>query len=267
MREDVPYGYRKVPPSEKRRLILGHFDTIAWRYDLADTLLSFGLHFLWRRRALRRLGLKQGDQVLDLCAGTADFAVMAAKAVGPKGKVVAVDISRKMMAAGRRKAARAGLGERIDWVQGDAERLGFAADSFDAVIVGYGIRNFVFLEQGIGEIHRVLRHGAKFMAMEFSIPGTAWLREGYHFYSFKIMPRVGRLITGTAAPFHYLAESIRVFPSPDAVRALLAANGFGNVTSERLTHGLAVLYAGEKNRASISIDTPENMHPIGLTKA
>jgi demethylmenaquinone methyltransferase / 2-methoxy-6-polyprenyl-1,4-benzoquinol methylase len=246
MREDVPYGYRKVPPSEKRRLILDHFDTIAGRYDLADTLLSFGLHFLWRRRALHRLGLRPGDQVLDLCAGTADFAVMAAKAVGPTGKVVALDISRKMMAAGQQKAASAGLRERIGWVQGDAEHMGFARNSFDAVIVGYGIRNFVFLEQGIREIHRVLRHGAKFMVMEFSIPGTAWLREGYHFYSFKIMPRLGRLITGTAAPFHYLAESVRVFPSREAVLALLAANGFGNVTCERLTHGLAVLYAGEK---------------------
>jgi demethylmenaquinone methyltransferase / 2-methoxy-6-polyprenyl-1,4-benzoquinol methylase len=247
MHEEVSYGYKKVPSWKKRRLILDHFDAIARRYDLADTLLSFGLHFYWRRKALQRLRLKPGDTVLDLCAGTADFALLAAQAVGPKGKVVVCDISRLMMVAGQQKAVRARVADRIYWVQGDAEQMGFDCHSFDAVIVGYGIRNFVFLEQGVREIYRVLKKGGKFMAMEFSIPQTPWIRTVYHYYSFKIIPSAGKLITGKAEPFYYLAESIRVFPPPDQIQALLTAHALVNVKFERLTDGLAVLYYGEKH--------------------
>jgi len=246
MGKEVSYGYKKVSAPEKRRLIQGHFDAIARRYDLADTLLSFGLHFFWRRRALSRLGLRPGDKVLDLCAGTADFAVLAARQVGTTGTVLACDISREMMEVGRKKAARAGVEKQIHWVQGDAEQMGFARDSFDAVIVGYGIRNFVFLEQGLREIYRALKPGGKFMAMEFSIPKTAWVRALYRVYSFKIMPGAGRLITGTADPFYYLAESIRVFPAPDQIRDMLTSCGFAKAGFERLSNGLAMLHFGEK---------------------
>ncbi len=246
MSEEVPYGYKKVSPSEKRNLIKGHFDVIARRYDLADTLLSFGLHFLWRRRALRRLKLRPGSKVLDLCAGTGDFSVLSAREIGPEGKTVACDLSREMMDAGRNKSAAARLEERICWVQGDAEHLGFARASFDAVIIGYGIRNFVFLDKGLQEIFRVLKPGGSFMAMEFSIPESALIKKLYHFYSFKIMPGAGKLITGTAEPFHYLVESIRVFPAPDKIRALLSVSGFTKTGYERLSNGLAVLYFGKK---------------------
>ena len=240
------YGYKKIPAWRKRRLILGHFETIARRYDLADALLSFGLHFLWRRRAMHRLHLHPGARVLDVCAGTGDFALLAARATGPEGLVVACDISRAMMAAGQDKAARAHVGDQVFWVQGDAEQMGLARDSFDAVLVGYGIRNFVFLEQGLEEIRRVLRPGGRLVAMEFSIPRTAWVRNLYHHYSFKILPRAGRLITGTAEPFHYLAESVRVFPPPEQVQKLMTEKGFANAAFERLSNGLAVIYCGEK---------------------
>ncbi|WP_161946338.1 ubiquinone/menaquinone biosynthesis methyltransferase [Desulfonatronum thiosulfatophilum] len=246
MHEKVSYGYERIPASEKRRRVLGHFETIAHRYDLADALLSFGLHFFWRRRALRRLNLRPGERVMDLCGGTGDFAVMASKAVGPSGRVTVCDFSRTMMDKGRCKAAQAGQDAAIQWVQGDAENMAFAEDSFDAVIVGYGIRNFVFLERGLGEIRRVLKPGGRFLAMEFSIPQSFWLRTLYHYYSFRIMPRAGRLITGTAEPFHYLAESIRVFPSPARVQDLLTENHFVHATHELMSNGLAVLYSGQK---------------------
>lgn len=242
----VSYGYRKVAASEKRRLIRDHFDAIALQYDLADTLLSFGLHFFWRRRALARLGLRPGDKVLDLCAGTADFAVLASGRTGPGGRAVACDISRDMMEVGRKKAARAGVERQISWIQGDAENMGFGRNCFDAVIVGYGIRNFVFLEQGLQEIYRVLKPGGRFLAMEFSIPRTTWVRSLYSIYSFRIMPGAGRLITGTAEPFKYLAESIRVFPAPDQIRAMLTSCGFAGAGFELLTNGLAALYFGQK---------------------
>lgn len=240
------YGYKRIPAWQKRRLILGHFETIARRYDLADALLSFGLHFLWRRRAMHRLHLHPGARVLDLCAGTGDFALLAARAAGPEGRVVACDISRAMMAAGRDKAARAHVGHRVFWVQGDAERMGLARESFDAVLVGYGIRNFVFLEQGLEEISRVLRPGGRLVAMEFSVPRTAWFRTIYHHYSFQILPRAGKLITGAAEPFRYLAESVRVFPAPEQIQKLMTEKGFAKAAYEPLSNGLAVIYSGEK---------------------
>ncbi|WP_291320031.1 ubiquinone/menaquinone biosynthesis methyltransferase [Desulfonatronospira sp.] len=246
MERQVSYGYKKIAASEKRRLVRDHFDSIALRYDLADTLLSFGLHFLWRRRALDRLRLRPGDRMLDLCAGTADFAVQAAGRIGPGGQTVACDISREMMEVGRKKALRAGVEKQISWVQGDAEGMGFCRHSFDAVMVGYGIRNFVFLEQGLLEIHRVLKPGGRFVAMEFSVPETPWFRALYRFYSFRIMPGAGRLITGTADPFKYLAESIRVFPAPYQIRAMLTSCGFAEAGFEPMSNGLATLHFGKK---------------------
>lgn len=246
MHEKVSYGYDKVTSSEKRRRVLGHFEAIAHRYDLADALLSFGLHFFWRRKAMRSLNLRPGEDVLDLCGGTGDFAVMAARSVGSSGRVTVCDFSRAMMDRGRRKTARAEPGASIHWVQGDAENMGFAEDSFDAVIVGYGIRNFVFLERGLSEIRRVLKPGGRFLVMEFSIPRSFWLRSLYNYYSFRIMPKAGKLITGTAEPFHYLAESIRVFPAPAQVQGLLAAHNFIHTGHELMSNGLAVLYFGQK---------------------
>jgi len=246
MTAHVPYGYQTVSPSEKRRLVLGHFQAIARRYDLADTLLSGGLHFFWRRRVMRRLRLGPGDHVLDLCGGTADFAVLAAQDVGPTGLVVVCDISPAMMAVGQRKAQRAGVEQRIHWVQGDAERMGFSDQSFDAVIVGYGVRNFVSLESGMREILRVMCSGGRFLAMEFSIPRSPWLRRLYHLYSFHVLPRAGGLITGTEAPFRYLAESIRVFPAPGRFQALLMECGFRGSSFELLSNGLAVLYSAAR---------------------
>lgn len=246
MRKKVTYGYQNVLPEEKRGLILGHFEAIARRYDLADALLSFGLHFLWRRRALRILNLKQGDRVLDLCAGTGDFAISAARTVDSEGMAVACDISRQMMLAGQRKAFRHGLHKSINWIQGDAEEMGFARGSFDAVVVGYGIRNFVFLEHGLGEIFRVLKSGGKFMAMEFSIPNNAWLKTLYNYYSFKVLPRAGKMIAGKSEPFQYLAESIRVFPPPEKVLDLLGAAGMKKPRFIMLSNGLAVLFFAEK---------------------
>lgn len=247
MPRHVSYGYRSVVPSEKRNLVLSHFETIAQRYDLADTLLSCGLHHVWRRRAMRRLGLQPGDRVLDLCGGTGDFALLAARDVGPTGVVVVCDFSRSMMDVGRSKAKRVGVLKRIHWVQSDAERMGVADRCFDAVIVGYGVRNFGSLENGMQEIFRVMRTGGKFLAMEFSIPTSSLMRWLYHLYSFHVMPRAGRLITGTDAPFHYLAESIRVFPAPERFQALLGEYGFRNPAFERLSNGLAVLYSAVKS--------------------
>ena len=244
----VSYGYRKVTPDEKRRLVDQQFDAIAPRYDLADALLSFGLDSLWRKRAIRRLVLRKGDRVLDLCGGTADLALLAARYVAPEGSVTICDINKAMMKAGQQKVNRSRHMKIISWTQGDAENMGFPDNTFDAVTVGFGIRNFVHLERGLGEIFRVLRNGGKLMILEFSVPKTAVIKGLYESYSFRVMPLVGKLITGIAEPFRYLAESIRVFPTPDELKTTLESLGFMHVMFQRLTNGIAVVYLGKKGQ-------------------
>ena len=244
----VPYGYRKVSPSDKRRLIDRHFDQIALRYDLADALLSFGLHFRWKKFAIRRLALKKGDKVLDVCGGTGDFAFLAAQAVAPEGMATVYDINRPMMEAGRQKAGRSPYERITTWVQGDGERISFQDNTFNAVTIGFGLRNLIHLERGLTEMHRVLKKGGRLLGLEFSLPKSAWVRALYHFYSFKIMPCAGKAITGTADPFKYLAESIRVFPRPEAVKAAMEDAGFSDVTWRRLTNGVVVVYSAGKGQ-------------------
>lgn len=254
MVEQVPFGFRRVDPGEKKRLVAAQFDPIARTYDLADAVLSAGLDASWRRRAIRLLGLRPGDRVLDACGGTGDLAFLALRAAGPEGLVVVCDFNRPMMDVGRERAARRGPAGRLRFVQGDAESLGFPDGSFDAVTVGFGLRNLVRPETGLAEMRRVLRPGGKLMILEFSVPTAAWARRLYGFYSFRLMPFLARLITGTAGPFRYLAESIRVFPPPEEIAAAAARAGFTEVKLRRLTGGIAVVYLA---RASQSLSAEE----------
>jgi demethylmenaquinone methyltransferase / 2-methoxy-6-polyprenyl-1,4-benzoquinol methylase len=236
-----------TPGADKKKVVVQYFDAIGKRYDLADTLMSFGLHFFWRRAALKHLAIKTGYRILDLCGGAGEFARRIA-GTGTRGMTVVCDLSRSMLAAGKRKSIENLPENSIQWVRSDAEQLGFATNSFDAVILGYGIRNLSDLTQGLQEIHRVLIPGGKLVIMEFSIPQNRWIRSLYHWYSFSVMPGFGRLITGEDAPFIYLAESIRCFPPPERVQDILASAGFIQVTFQRLSNGLVTVYSAAKQK-------------------
>jgi demethylmenaquinone methyltransferase/2-methoxy-6-polyprenyl-1,4-benzoquinol methylase len=253
--EQVPFGFRRVDPGEKKRLVAAQFDPIARTYDLADAVLSAGLDASWRRRAIRLLGLQSGDRVLDACGGTGDLAFLALRAAGPDGLVVVCDFNRPMMDVGRERAARRGSAGRLRFVRGDAESLGFSDGSFDAVTVGFGLRNLVRPETGLAEMRRVLRPGGKLMILEFSVPTAAWARRLYGFYSFRLMPLLARLITGSAGPFRYLAESIRVFPPPEEIAAAAARAGFTEVKFRRLTGGIAVVYLARASQSPSAEET------------
>jgi demethylmenaquinone methyltransferase/2-methoxy-6-polyprenyl-1,4-benzoquinol methylase len=244
--DKVSFGYRTVGAGEKKRLVHDQFTPIAGTYDRADALLSLGLHFLWKRATVRRLGLGPGEGVLDVCGGTADLALRAAKRVGGFGRAVVYDFNRPMMEAGRIKSGRAPNGGIITFVQGDAEHLSFPDSSFDAVTVGFGLRNLVDLDRGLREISRVLKRGGRLAALEFSLPRRRWQRSLYAFYSFRLMLPAARLITGTDGPFRYLVESIRVFDPPEGVAGRLARAGFNDVSFQPLTLGIAVIYYGRK---------------------
>ncbi len=244
--ETVHFGYRTVRADEKVKLVTNHFDSIAARYDLINTVLSFGLHLRWKKTAVNMLELKPGERVLDVCGGTADLAIMAARAVGPSGSVTVYDINQAMMELGRRKARKAALDGRIRFVQGDAEQISLPDNHFDAAMVGFGIRNVTRMEKGLAEMHRVLKPRGRFLCLEFSQPAPGVFRRLYDFYSFQVMPRIGRLFTGSSQAYHYLPESIRLFPSPEGLSKILENAGFSTVRYRLLSKGIAAIHVGVK---------------------
>ncbi len=240
------FGYKKVHEDEKVKWVMRHFDTVARKYDLMNTLLSFGIHHLWKRVAVRMLKLKAGDWVIDVCGGTGDLSVLAAKAVGSGGRVVLYDINRKMMEMGKAKVGRSPFRETITYVQGNAEQISFPDQRFDAALVGFGIRNLTHMEEGFKEIHRILKPGGKLICLEFSKPTAPFFRWLYDMYSFHIMPYLGGLIVGSKQAYTYLPQSIRLFPLPGELSAILENIGFSGVTYRKLTNGIAVIHLGQR---------------------
>lgn len=240
------FGYLKVPENEKVTWVRRHFNAVACKYDFMNTLLSFGIHHLWKRISINRMDPQPGDRIIDVCGGTADLALLAAKCIGPPGRIVLYDINRAMMDAGRPKVSSSLYAGRIEYVQGDAEIISFADASFDGAMVGFGIRNLTHMEAGFREMHRVLKPGGKLMCLEFSKPVTPWFRMLYDFYSFYIMPALGLALAGSRHAYTYLPESIRLFPGPEGLKTLLEEIGFTRVTYRRLTDGIAVVHTGVK---------------------
>ncbi|MFZ5449458.1 MAG: bifunctional demethylmenaquinone methyltransferase/2-methoxy-6-polyprenyl-1,4-benzoquinol methylase UbiE [Thermodesulfobacteriota bacterium] len=240
------FGYRRVSAADKGRLVHQHFDTVARKYDLLNSLLSFGMHHLWKRAAVRMMHLKPGDRVIDVCGGTADLAIRAARVIGGTGRVFVYDINWAMMAAGWPKVVNSPRARCIGYIQGDAEHLACPDACFDAAMVGFGIRNLTHPEKGFQEMFRVLKPGGTLMCLEFSKPKTAWFRWLYDLYSFYVMPAVGKIMVGSWEAYTYLPESIRMFAQPDELSATLEAIGFTKVRYRRLTNGIAVIYLGVK---------------------
>lgn len=240
------FGFLSIPEKEKVEWVRRHFNSVAGKYDSMNTLLSLGIHYQWKRMAVRMMGLRPGDRVLDVCGGTGDLSRMAAEWIAPSGSVVLYDINWEMMAAGRPRIFQHGLSNVISHVQGDAESMTFPDNSFDAAMVGFGIRNLTHFEKGFREMHRVLKPGGTFLCLEFSEPVTPWFRMLYDFYSFHVMPLVGKFLAGCGPAYTYLPESIRLFPAPDELKRILRNIGFRDVIYRRMTNGIAVAHIGKK---------------------
>ena len=220
------------------------FDSIAYRYDLLNHLLSGGIDLYWRRKAVEQLQDLHPKRILDVATGTADFAIAAMK-LSPE-KVVGVDISEKMLTLGREKIHRRNMDSMIELVPGDAENLQFETGSFDAAIVAFGVRNFEDLEAGLKEIFRVLRPGGKFVVLEFSRPSGAPFKQLYLFYFRRVLPLIGRLISRHPDAYQYLRDSVMRFPEGSDFRDALRQTGFVHPRETRLTFGIATVYSGIK---------------------
>jgi demethylmenaquinone methyltransferase/2-methoxy-6-polyprenyl-1,4-benzoquinol methylase len=236
------FGFERVPTREKSDRVLRHFNSVAPVYDFMNTLLSFGIHHAWKRASVRMLELRPGDRVLDVCGGTGDLAILTARRVGSRGRVIIYDINRAMIAAGLHKVRGGPLENRIRHVQGDAEQIAFPDESFNAAVVGFGIRNVTRMRRGFAEMHRVLKPGGRLMCLEFSRPVWPVFRWLYDVYSFYAMPFLGDLIAGSRKAYMHLPESIRMFPLPDELAHMLRQVGFSRVAYRRFTNGIAVAH-------------------------
>ena len=235
------FGFTVYPESEKINRVNRHFDTIATRYDLMNTLLSGGIHYLWKRIAVNALEIRPGGKVLDVCGGTGDMARMAASRAGSEGLSLVYDMNRKMVEQGNKKQF-----SNVTFVQGDAEKISFRDQTFDAVSIGFGIRNVTHMETALREIYRVLKKGGTFCCLEFSKPVNPVFRSFYDWYSFAVMPFLGQCITGSRQAYTAFPESIRSFPLPGELAGILRQTGFRKVRIRRLTNGIAVIHTGKK---------------------
>ena len=243
---EARFGLRTFRENEKVEAVRRHFNRVASKYDFMNSLLSFGIQNAWKRAAIRRLQIRPGEKVLDVCGGTGDLAILAAHRTGPAGRVVIYDINWAMIQAGRPKIDPHPSLDHIDYVQGDAEQIAFPANTFDVAMVGFGIRNLTHLKQGFREMHRVLKPGGRLLCLEFSKPHNPVFRSLYDFYSFNIMPLLGEVITGSAQSYACLPETIRMFPLPGELCTMLSAIGFRQVTYRAMTNAIAVAHVGFK---------------------
>lgn len=247
---DVPTTLNMIPPREESSrphrttyepdYVRGLFDSIARRYDLLNHVLSSGIDILWRRRVVDILKPLAPRELLDVATGTGDLAIACA-ALNPR-RIVGVDVSPAMMEIGSSKVRRQGLSRLISFERGAAEQLPFPAGSFDAATVAFGVRNFSNLDRGLREIHRVLKPGGAFVVLEFSKPKNAAVQAFYGFYSARILPFIGGIISGSREAYSYLPATIREFPSGGEFALVLRSNGFHSVTIFPQTFGIASIY-------------------------
>jgi len=244
--ETIDFGFDQVPRDEKVRRVGAVFDSVASRYDLMNDLMSLGIHRIWKRFTLQACAVHAGQQVLDVAGGSGDLALAFARSVGSDGRVILSDINAAMLEVGRDKLADRGAVGNVDYVQADAERLPFAAASFDCVTIAFGLRNVTDKQAALDSMARVLRPGGRLVVLEFSHPTVPLLKPLYDLYSFAVLPTLGKLVAGDADSYQYLAESIRMHPDQATLVGMLEAAGLERCEYFDLTGGIVAVHRGFK---------------------
>lgn len=245
---ETSYGFRSVGTGEKQSLVNDVFHKVANRYDVMNDLMSGGLHRVWKDGLVSWLNppKRDGWKVLDVAGGTGDVAFRIIEASLGHAHATVLDINASMLAVGRERAAKKGLGASTDFVEANAEELPFADDVFDAYTIAFGIRNVPRIERALAEAFRVLKPGGRFLCLEFSEVDLPLLDRVYEAWSFHAIPRIGQIVTGDGEPYSYLVESIRKFPDQANFAALIRSAGFGRVSFRNYSGGIAALHSGWK---------------------
>jgi demethylmenaquinone methyltransferase / 2-methoxy-6-polyprenyl-1,4-benzoquinol methylase len=245
--ETTHFGFREVPLGDKQTLVNNVFRSVASRYDLMNDLMSVGLHRVWKDLMINALNPPRGEApfaLLDVAGGTGDIAFRAAKAAGSGFRATVCDINSDMLKVGRERAAARHLDDRVSFVEGNAEALAFPHGSFDAYTIAFGIRNVPRIDLALAEAYRVLKLGSRFLCLEFSTVDVPGLDRIYDLFSFKVIPPLGRAVTGDAGSYQYLVESIRKFPKPNVFADMIRAAGFSRVNWQSLSGGIVALHSG-----------------------
>jgi demethylmenaquinone methyltransferase/2-methoxy-6-polyprenyl-1,4-benzoquinol methylase len=241
------FGFRDVPLDDKQTLVNDVFHSVASRYDLMNDLMSGGLHRVWKDIMVNALNPPKSDApfaLLDVAGGTGDISFRAAKKAGAGFHATVCDINTDMLEVGRQRAIKQYLDDKVSFVEGNAEALSFPDRSFDAYTIAFGIRNVPRIDLALSEAHRVLKHGGRFLCLEFSTVEVPGLDKLYDMFSFNVIPQLGRAITGDAESYRYLVESIRKFPRPNAFAEMISAAGFARVSHQILSGGIVALHSG-----------------------
>jgi demethylmenaquinone methyltransferase/2-methoxy-6-polyprenyl-1,4-benzoquinol methylase len=245
--ETTHFGFRDVRVQDKQTLVNSVFHSVASRYDLMNDLMSMGLHRVWKDIMINTLNPPKSATpfaLLDVAGGTGDIAFRAARAAGKNFRATVCDINPDMLAVGRERAAAQQLDDRVSFVEGNAEALAFPDRAFDGYTIAFGIRNVPRIDLALKEALRVLKPGSRFLCLEFSTVDVPGLDRLYELFSFKVIPPLGRAVTGDAQSYQYLVESIRKFPRPNAFADMIRSAGFARVDWQILSGGIVALHSG-----------------------
>ncbi len=245
-KKTIDFGFTEVPLDEKVKKVKGVFDSVAGNYDIMNDVMSLGIHRLWKRHTIELSGIRPGQAVLDLAGGTGDLTKAFAKRVGKTGRVVLADINESMVRVGRDRLTNDGIIGNVDYTITNAEALTYPDNTFDLVTISFGLRNVTNKDKALAEICRVLKPGGQLMVLEFSKVTQPMLAKAYDFYSFNILPKMGKFIADDEASYQYLAESIRMHPDQETLKQMMLDAGFDKVEYLNMSNGIVALHRGWK---------------------
>lgn len=239
------FGFKQVAVDEKVKLVRGVFDSVADQYDIMNDLMSMGIHRIWKRIAVQLSNVRKGERVLDLAGGTGDLTALFNERVGAEGQVVLADINAQMLRTGRDRMIDRGLAN-IRYAQVNAECLPFEDNTFDCVCIAFGLRNVTDKDAALRSMHRVLKPGGRVIVLEFSHPTDKVTEKVYDFYSFNILPKIGRFVAKDEDSYRYLAESIRMHPKQDELKKMMENAGLERCEYFNMTQGIVAVHRGYK---------------------
>ncbi len=239
------FGYQVVTEEKKAGMVRDVFDSVATKYDVMNDLMSAGLHRLWKKFTISLAAVKPGQVILDLAGGTGDLTEQLIKKVGKNGHVILSDINASMLKEGRSRLINSGESNKINILQLDAQKLPFNDSIFDSVMIAFGLRNVTDKEAALASMYRVLKPGGKVMILEFSKPNEL-IKPAYDFYSFNILPILGKLVANDSKSYQYLAESIRMHPDQETLRSMMEKSGFKHNRFHNMAAGIVALHIGYK---------------------
>ena len=242
--EKTHFGYETIDKDQKEERVAEVFHSVASKYNVMNDVMSFGIHRLWKNTTMQLAAAKRGDHALDLAGGTGDLTILLSRRVGPKGRVVLSDINSSMLEEGRKRLINKGIVENVEFKQINAEHIPFEDNTFDIVTIGFGLRNVTDKLAALKEMKRVLKPGGRVVILEFSKPTVPGLGSLYDFYSFNIIPKMGKLIADDEASYRYLTESIRMHPGQEELKAMMLEAGFDEVDYKNLTGGIVAVHRG-----------------------